>query len=799
MIFSRHNADSKERLIRFLNYLLWFIFGCLVFIWFKDNFTSFRRFQISPLIPLVLFVLIFSFKLIIRKKKKGAIRLSRPKVNKVCLAIVVLLLLATGFRIPFLIHNFGLYSSDHAVSALMAKHISEGKLPPIYYYGQLYLGSISEHFFALLFFLFGYSVFLLKLSTLLFYLAFIVVQFVLLKEIFSFDFSFFVSLFYCLPIGHLVNVSFFNTAPFSLTLLLGTLLLYFAYLITYKDRPVFVPILGFLMGLSFWTHPILIAFVLTASIFLVWKFRLHLKKYATLFVFAFLGSLPFWIHGILEGFTLVEFLVPGEKKLLIGARIQVAIDLIQELLFLKETPLNYVFLVLIFLGFCALIFFSFKKRTLAPQSLYSIFFFLFLTMYLVSDFNNAVVIRYLYPLYFCLPILLFSIFLFIKSKVKYFVIFLLFVSLFFFGNLKEQMWGYQNNRETDRMLREVITTLEKTGKRYWQGEYWSAYLISALSKEKIIVDSWAQNRYFPYRLDYYNRGENNNFIFLQGEGSYEANLAERLIYLLETFEIEYRSKKTGDSLLIYDVESTVFPPIFDLDSLVPPHLPDFDLTKIRHSDGYLNLTFKNNKPVKDLHLMAHVEIPDYSSAFKAFSWNKEEIEIKIPFPDEESFKIISYFDYRGLKIPMTEKEIFYSLPEDEDQTRRKNIVYLSGVGPLTDFEEKRLRICEKEARFEINNELNEDTRIQLYIYSPFQFNLPYWYGENSQKVKVEMNDVLLQEYKMEDGENRIDLALKDIRLKEGSNILTLRFEYHLPFVFSLRWKTAALLDRIEIH
>jgi len=681
----------------------------------------------------------------------------------------------------------------------MAKHISEGKLPPIYYYGQLYLGSVSEHFFALLFFLFGYSVFLLKLSTLLFYLAFIVVQFVLLKEIFSFDFSFFVSLFYCLPIGHLVNVSFYNTAPFSLTLLLGALLLYFAYLISYKDRPVFIPILGFLMGLSFWTHPISIAFILTASIFLVWKFRLHLKQYATLFVFGFLGSLPFWIHEIQEGFSLVEFLMPGEEKLLIGAKIQRAIDIIQDLLFLKATPLNDVFLVLVFLGFCALIFLSFKKRTLAPQSLYSIFFFLFLTMYLASDFSDIDVIRYLYPLYFCLPILLLSIFSFIKSKVKHLVIFLLFVSLFCFGNLREQIWGFQNTRETDRMLREVITTIEKTGKRFWQGEYWSAYLISALSKEKIIVDSWAQNRYFPYRLDYYNRGENNNFIFLKGEGSYEERVAERLIHILETFEIEYESKQIGDSLLIYDVESTVFPPVFDLDSLVPPHLPDFDLTKIRHSDGYLYLTFKNNKPVKDLHLMAHVEIPDYSSAFRAFSWNNEEIEIKIPFPDEESFRIISYFDYIGMKIPTTEKEIFYSLPEDEGQTRRNDIVYLSGVGPLINFEEKRLRICEKEARFEINKELNEDTRVQLHLYSPFQFNLPYWYGENSQEVRVEINDVLLKEYKMEDGANRIDVSLKDIRLKEGSNILTLRFEYHLPFDFSLRWKTAALLDRIEIQ
>ena len=102
-------------------------------------------------------------------------------------------------------------------------------------------------------------------------------------------------------------------------------------------------------------------------------------------------------------------------------------------------------------------------------------------------------------------------------------------------------------------------------------------------------------------------------------------------------------------------------------------------------------------------------------------------------------------------------------------------------------------------KFEINKELNKDTRIQLYLYSPFQFNLPHWYGVDSQEVRVEMNGVLLQECQMEDGENRLDLTLKDNLLKEGSNILTLRFKNHMPFGFLLQWKTAALLDRIEIH
>jgi len=798
MIIRRIDENTRERLSKSLAYLLWFVFGCLVLIWFKDSFPFLRKLQLSPLIPLSFFILIFFFRQILLPKQKKEGKPIRPDSKKVVVAISVLLLLATGFRIPFLLHSYGLYTSDHAISPLMAKHIAEGKRPPVFYYGQLYLGSLSEHIFAFLYLLFGYSVFLVKFTTLLFYLFFIAVQFLLLKEIFSFDFSLLVSLFYCLPIGHLIPVSFFNTAPFPLTLLLGTLVLYSAYFICYKDKTDWIPALGFMMGLSFWTHQISMAFILTSLVLFVWRFRLQLRKYINLFVFGLLGSLPFWIHEIQEGFSMAKFLMPGEGKLLLGAKIHRAIDFLKQLFFLKEIPFGFLFLVLVVFGFGILTVLSFKKRTLVPQSLFSIFFFLFLTMYLVSDFSDKDVIRYLYPLYFCLPVLLFAIFFFIKPKAKYLATALLFVSFFSFGNLKEQDWSFQITRGTDKQLREAVSEMEKTGLRYWRGEYWSAYLISALSNEDVVVDSWTQNRYYPYRLDYFNKGENNNFLFLRGRGSYEARAADRLIYLLDTLDIGYKKREFGDSLLVYEVQSTVFPLVFDLNSARPPHIPDFGLIQIREAEGYLYLTFRNNRPVEGQHLRVHVEIPDFSSTFLAFSWSAEKIETRIPFPEKQSFKIKSFFEYRGLRIPSTEQEMIYSAGDTEVK-RREDIVNLSGFGPLIEYEGRRLRICEKDVQFEINTDLETHSRIELYLFSPFQFDHPYWYGEYFQSVRVSINGVLLKEYRMEDGDNRIDIELRDIPLGGDLNILSLNFQYHLPFEFFLRGNTAALLDRIEIR
>jgi len=80
------------------------------------------------------------------------------KFDKVFFAIVVLLLIAIAIRIPFYVYNFGLVDSDDFIPILSGKHISEGKLPPVYFYGEQYEGSFAHHIFALMFKIFGYSV-----------------------------------------------------------------------------------------------------------------------------------------------------------------------------------------------------------------------------------------------------------------------------------------------------------------------------------------------------------------------------------------------------------------------------------------------------------------------------------------------------------------------------------------------------------------------------------------------------------------------------------------------------------------
>ncbi len=788
----------NKKIFKILNSLLLLFYVCVVFLWFKDNIHPLKKINISYLIPLVplLGILFIHFFLQIKFKRINL----HFRLNKVFWAVLILILLAIAFRIPPLLHSFGFMTSDDAIPALMAKHISEGKLPPIYYYGQLYMGSFSQHIFALMFVIFGYSIFLLKFTTLLFFLAFIATQFILMKEIFSFRFSFIISLFYCLPLGHLIPVAFDNTGAFPLVLFLGSLILYISYLICWKNNENLIPILGFLMGISFWTHQITVCFIATAVMVLVFKFKLHFKRYFRLFLFFLTGCLPLLMVELYEKFQLLKFLTPEKFEIAIWEKLKTTIRLTLSLVSLETHPSRIFFLVFILLGFLTLLYISIRKRTLLPQSMFSIFFIIFFLIYLFSGFSNILVARYLYPLYFCLPVLLVSPFLFISSKKTHLFFFILMLILLFPYNLKQSYLGFLKNKDMHLFLNRVLASMKETGKQYWRGDYWTAYLITALSKENFIVDSYTVNRYYPYTLLYYNESQSENYIFLRGPGNVERDRAERLIDLLDTLNIDFKEETEGDAWFIYDVKYPVLRRTFYASS--PSKIPNLALSQILSSRGYLNLFFENKEIDEGLEYRIIVDIPGYSSVSRRFISNSKKIHVRIPFPRKKSFKIRYYLEYARLKIDSTIREFSYSPSDDELEGRRANIIYLSGVRPAVDMQGTRMRVCEKVTKIEVNNIYKGRAhKIQLYLYSPFEFFHPYWYGDNYQTVRIEINGSHLADKILKDGYNviEIDGNSKNWLPENGAITITLNFKYQLPFNFAPLWMTAVLLEKAKIE
>jgi len=289
--------------LRWVRPLQHFFYAFFVVLWFKDNFSGLRDLRVSPWIAFLPLAALTGLRLYaaFREKQRKTGRILR-RVPLETMALAILLLAAVLFRIPYLAHSAGTMTSDDAIPALMGKHIAEGKVPPVCFYGQLYMGSLSSHFFALVFKIFGYSMLALKSATLVFFLAFMAVQFLLLKEAFSLYFALAVTFFYSLPFPQLITASLDNTSAYPLVLLLGASLLYLSYRIAHRGQENLLPALGFLAGLAFWTHQITAAFILTSLLYLLFRMKFRIKTWALLLYSGALGFLPQLLIEVMNRF-----------------------------------------------------------------------------------------------------------------------------------------------------------------------------------------------------------------------------------------------------------------------------------------------------------------------------------------------------------------------------------------------------------------------------------------------------------------------------------------------------------------
>lgn len=89
---------------------------------------------------------------------------SREPKSRVILAAVVLLaaVLLRGWF--FLQYDESYFDSDQAIVGLMAKHITEGRAWPLFFYGQEYMLAVEAWVMAPVFLLLGPSVFALHLT-----------------------------------------------------------------------------------------------------------------------------------------------------------------------------------------------------------------------------------------------------------------------------------------------------------------------------------------------------------------------------------------------------------------------------------------------------------------------------------------------------------------------------------------------------------------------------------------------------------------------------------------------------------
>jgi hypothetical protein len=778
-----------------LDFLFWGFYAGTVILWFKDSFPLLKQIPLSPLVPFAGFMILSILKLI-RRFHTGSKPVPLPPGHKI-LVLAVILILAIGVRIPWLIHGNGINTSDDAISMLMAKHISEGKLPPIYYYGQLYQGSLFSHITAAFILVFGYSALLTQVSILFFYLAFIVLQFIFLDKLFSFALAASAAFFYSLPIGDLVYLSFFSSAAFPLVLFMGSLILFLSVKIVYENKTQWIPVLGFIWGLSFWTHQITVGFIVTSAVILFVNWNDHWKKYLRLPVYAVLGGLPLMMAEIFWQFPLLDFLLPGSGSTRGGDIIQSAGGLMIRLFSRSSGPAGYAVLAVMSAGGLILIYPSIKAKRLAPQSLFSLFFFIFPAILFLSGFGDRNLIRYLYPLYFCLPVLLLGSFehLHLRFRQAGMVSIILFI---FFGlNYEGAHTDLEKVKTVHRNNSQVISAMKKTGKRYWRGEFWTAYLLTALSGEDLIIDSFSVNRYYPYKLQYENNMDTENYIFNSGKKLGRQEMADRFVQHLNNFDLDYMKQETGNHILVFDIKTPVWP-----GALLAPVHPGFPFPKLsgsRLSEGFLDLTVVNSGEVMGSDYWLFAEIPEYCSAVKKFPAARGKTTVSLPAPAQDTYPVSFHLNYKGLKMAHTETHMDLTWKDAGEEKRNKKIVYLSGFGTHITLEDTKYLVCFRKADIEIKRKQKGTETIQLDLYSPFDFKDPAWYGDFSQEVEIRIDGELSGIEMLHSGNNIVTVSLPEKSESNPVSLLTLWFKYHAFFDFAPYEKIAALLGKITIY
>jgi len=105
--------------------------------------------------------------------------------HRVQLAAAGVILCAALVRLALISAGWPGTDSDEATMGLMAIHILRDGEHPIFFYGQAYMGSIEAHLAAVVFAVLGVSVFSLKVALILLYVCFMVVMWLLLRQLFT--------------------------------------------------------------------------------------------------------------------------------------------------------------------------------------------------------------------------------------------------------------------------------------------------------------------------------------------------------------------------------------------------------------------------------------------------------------------------------------------------------------------------------------------------------------------------------------------------------------------------------------
>ena len=198
------------------------------------------------------------------------------------LSAIAIIVVATLLRIILTALGWPQTNSDEDIIGLMGMHIAYHGTHPIFYYGQNYMGSLEAYLAAIMFHLFGVSVFSLRLGLILIFALFLASTYLLTSLLYTKKLALFSIALLCLGSSAILTRQLTAIGGYPETLLFGSL----AFLpacwlaLSYAPGQILSPgqrglrwaayaCWGCVVGLGLWSDLLILPFVLMSGLLLV--------------------------------------------------------------------------------------------------------------------------------------------------------------------------------------------------------------------------------------------------------------------------------------------------------------------------------------------------------------------------------------------------------------------------------------------------------------------------------------------------------------------------------------------------
>ncbi|GCE25055.1 hypothetical protein KDA_05390 [Dictyobacter alpinus] len=237
-------------------------------------------------------------------------------IDRYDLLTFLIIVLATIMRFILIYFNWPITNSDEGNMGILALHVAFNGDRPIFFYGLPYMGPIEGYIAAPLFYVFGPSLFMLRLGLLPFFVLFLICMYYLTRRLYSRPFAFFIILLLSLGSTGTISRQLKAVGEYPETIFfaacISLLVVWIAQTTPFIEprtrttwrRCIVYGLLGLIIGVAIWVDMLILPVVGMGVVLLLLFCRRELRSWASIscLLGMGIGAFPLIIYNVTAPF-----------------------------------------------------------------------------------------------------------------------------------------------------------------------------------------------------------------------------------------------------------------------------------------------------------------------------------------------------------------------------------------------------------------------------------------------------------------------------------------------------------------